>query len=120
MSDLEQRFYEDRALRNAARRNLLSDIEHVRENLSGQGIVDRVLGRVGDGAVDVLELAKQQAEDKRGVLAALIGAILVWLAREPIFEFLGLGEAEQNKGQIETGDPSPEDHQETSGDDNDD
>jgi hypothetical protein len=90
MSELDRQFHEDRALRDAARRNLLADVAHLRANLSGEGIAKRVLGRLGDGAVDVLESAKEQAEDKRGVLAALIGALFIWLAREPILETLGL------------------------------
>lgn len=99
MSRLEERLREDRALRDAARRNVLADIEHVKENLSGARIASRLVGRVGDGAVDVFERAKEQAEDKRGVLAALIGALLVWIAREPLFEMLGLaGEAENDGG----------------------
>lgn len=93
MSELDRQFREDRALRDTARRNLLADFAHFRANLSGEGISRRVLGRVGDGAMDVLEQAKEQAEDKRGVLAALIGALFIWLAREPILELLGLTSA---------------------------
>ncbi|MEE4200673.1 hypothetical protein [Erythrobacter sp.] len=94
MSDLRKQLREDRLLRDAAKRNVLADVENVRENLSGQRIASRVLGRVGDGAVDVFELAKEQADDKRGILAALVGAILLWLAREPLFDFLGLSDPE--------------------------
>jgi hypothetical protein len=106
VSTLQQKLAEDRAIRDAAKRNLMADIEHVRESLSGQGIASRVLGRVGDGAVDVLELAKEQAEDKRGVLAALIGALLVWIAREPLFEILGLSDGDEpsDDSQTETDD----------------
>ena len=90
MSDLEQRFYEDRAMRDAARTVLLADLEHARASFSAKGIADRVGGRIGDGAKDVLEVAKEQADDNRGILAAIIGAILLWIAREPLLEILGL------------------------------
>lgn len=92
MSPLEQQFIEDRALRDAAKAVLLADIEHARTNLTAKGVADRVGGRIGDGAKDVFEAAKAQAEDNRGILAVLIGAVLLWLAREPIMELLGLAD----------------------------
>lgn len=97
MSELDQRLREDRALRDAARRNLLADVAHVRANLSGVGISRRLFGRISDGAMDVLEQAKEQAEDKRGVLAALIGALFLWIAREPILELLGFTTAAESE-----------------------
>ena len=111
MSRLEDQLAEDRALRDAARRNVMADIELVRENLSGAKIASRVAGRVGDGAVDVLERAKEQADDKRGVLAALIGALLVWIAREPLLELLGLADAAE---------AAPSDAEQPTGDDDND
>ncbi|EAQ30097.1 hypothetical protein NAP1_04955 [Erythrobacter sp. NAP1] len=92
MSKLEQRLIEDRELRDAARANLMAEIEHAKEAFSAKGVFGRVGGRIGDGAKDVLEVAKFQAEDKRGILALLIGAILLWLGRQPLLEALGLDE----------------------------
>ena len=96
MSPIEQQFREDRALRDAAKAVLLADIEHARASLSVKGVADRVGGRIGDGAKDVFEAAKAQADDNRGILAALIGAVLLWLAREPIMELLGLAEVAED------------------------
>ncbi len=99
MTRLPHRFIEDRALRDAARAVLEADLVHMKDSLAERGVASRVKSgltstistRIGDGARDVLEEARQQASDHRGVLAALIGAILLWLAREPIFGWLGLG-----------------------------
>ena len=96
MNDLWQQFLEDRALRDAARANFLADLEHARTSLSGKGIAERVVDRIGEGARDVLEQASETAEDNRGILAVLIGAIVLWFARGPILELLGLEEAEDN------------------------
>lgn len=92
MSNLEERFREDRALRDAARAVLMADLEHMKSSLSTKGVFSRVSSRIGDGAVDVFETAREQASDNRGIIAALIGAILLWLGREPILDVLGLGE----------------------------
>ena len=96
MSDLEQQFLEDRALRDAARDVLMADIAHAKATLSGKGLAERVAERIGEGAQDVFEVAKDHAEDKRGIIATLIGAILLWIAREPILEIVGLKESEDH------------------------
>ena len=92
MSRLPDTFHQDRALRDAARDVLFADVEHARNTLSGKAIAGRVAGRVGDGAKDVLEVAKVNATDKQGLLAGLIAVIALWLARGPIMELLGLTE----------------------------
>lgn len=104
MTRLPQQFIEDRALRDAARDVFMADVEHARTSISGKGIAARVGSRVGDGAKDVFEVAKVHADDKRGILAALIGAIVLFFAREPILEVLGIIEPgdEEEVPEIET------------------
>lgn len=97
MKKLDPSFYEDRALRNAAREVFLTDLAHVRASLSGGGIASRMVDRVGEGAKDVLETAKDRADDNPGIIAALVGAILLWISREPIFELLGLTSEENEQ-----------------------
>lgn len=89
MSKLEQQFREDRMLRNAARENFFADVEHVKTSFSGKGLAERTVERVGAGAKDAFEHASIAADNNRGVLAALIGAIILWFARNPIIEALG-------------------------------
>ncbi len=96
MSNLEKQLVEDRMLRNAAKAVLMADIEHAKNTLSPEGVAERVAGRIGDGAKDVFEVAKTHADDNRGVLAALIGALLLWIVREPILEILGLSDAPED------------------------
>ena len=90
MSSLDQQFEEDRRLRDAARAVLLADLEHARSSFSAKGVADRIGSRIGDGAVDVFETARTQASDHRGIIAALIGAVVLWFGREPILAALGL------------------------------
>jgi len=92
MTRLQDRFIEDRALRDAARAVVTEDIARLRANLSEEGIASRVSsgvsatisGRIGAGARDLLAQARAQAGDHKGVLALLVGAIILWFARGPI------------------------------------
>jgi predicted ATPase len=95
MTRLPDRFIEDRAIRDAARAVLAEDIEHLRTSLAEEGIASRVSSgvtgtisnRIRTGARDVLEQAKAQAGDNKGVLALLVGALVLWFARGPILEW---------------------------------
>jgi len=107
MTKLDPQFLEDKALRDAARAVLVADIDHARETFSAKGVATRVGERVGDGAKDVLEVAKTQADDNRGILAALIGAILLWIGRDTIFEILGFAEPDTEPAEQATQTPAP-------------
>lgn len=114
MTRLPQSFIEDRALRDAARAVLTEDIERLRASLSEEGIASRVssgvsstiTSRIRTGARDVLAQAKAQAGDHKGVLAVLIGAIVLWFARGPILDWLD--EFAEIDDDIDTDAASPE------------
>lgn len=95
MTQLPASFLEDRRMRDAARAVLAKDIERLQGSLEEEGIASRVSSgvtstistRIKMGARDVLDLARAQAGDKKGVLALLLGAIILWFAREPILDW---------------------------------
>lgn len=97
MTALPKRYLEDKALRDAAKGVLDADLAHFKASLAEQGLLGRVSGqitgkvkrRLSAGAHDVLEQARQAAGDHRGVLAVLVGALILWLAREPLLGLLG-------------------------------
>jgi hypothetical protein len=113
MTPLPARFIEDRALRDAARAVLADDLARLRENLSEQGIASRVsssvsstiTGRMKAGARDVLAQARAQAGDHKGVLALLIGAIILFFARGPILDWLDDSEEAED---IDDAAPAPD------------
>lgn len=125
MTRLPNRFIEDRAMRDKARAVLAEDIENLRASLDDQGIASRVSTgvtstistRIRSGARDVLDQAKAQAGDNKGVIALLVGAIILWFAREPIFQWFeellarisnelhDLTDAEQTPDTAPEGDP---------------
>jgi len=111
MTDLPARFVEDRRLRDAARAVLEEDVARIRASLDQQGVASRVStsvgatisGRIRAGANDVLAIARQQASDHRGVLALLVGAILLWLLRGPLLDLIEAITA----GDAEDAEPQP-------------
>lgn len=109
MSRVEESLRQDRELRDAARAVFLADIEHAKTSFSAKGMAQRIGGRIGDGAKDVYEVAKVQADDNRGIIAVLIGAIALWFSREPILELLGLSATDAaDEGQASEPTPEPD------------
>ena len=79
-----EQLVEDRALRDAARALLKADLARVRGDLAAKSIGERAKDRITEGAIDLYEEAADMAEDNKGILAALVGAIALWFARNPI------------------------------------
>ena len=92
MTQLPARYYEDRAMRDAAKSVLKADVEHVRASLSSKGMASRVTDRIGDGARDVFEVAKVHVDENRGILAGFVALLVMWFGREPILDMLGIGD----------------------------
>lgn len=87
---LERNLREDRLLRDAARALVDADIANLRATLAERSIPSRIADRIGEGATDVLDEAVAVADDNKGVIATLVGAIILWFARHPIMELLGV------------------------------
>ena len=94
MTDRKTRMIEDRYLRDSARALVEADVEHLKTGLERKGIAARALGSVKDGALKIYEEALEVADDNKGALAALVAAILVWFARNPILDILGFGDSD--------------------------
>lgn len=100
MTQMPRQFREDKALRDAAKAVLDADLAHFKASLEQQGIggriADQLTGkfkrRITAGAKDTIANAKQQASDHPGALAAIIAAIILWLARQPLLRALGLAD----------------------------
>ncbi len=96
MTRLPDRFIEDRAIRDAAREVLAEDIELLRASLAEQGIASRVSSgvtatisdRLRAGAQDVFEEIKTQTGERKGVLALLLAAIVLWFSRGAVLDVI--------------------------------
>ena len=88
-----ERLVADRHLRDAARAVVQADIANLRADLSAKSIGERALDRIAEGASEVYEEAIEVASDNKGALAAIVAALVLWFARNPIRETL-LGDDE--------------------------
>lgn len=96
MTRLPARFIEDRSLRDAARAVLVEDVERLRSALEQQGIASRVSsgvtatvsGRIRAGARDAMAEVRAVAGDSKGILAVIVGLIVLWIARGPILDWV--------------------------------
>ena len=88
MSALRIRMLEDRHLRNSAKALVEADIAHIKSDLAERGLGARAADRIADGASEVYDEAVEVASDNKGALAALIAALVLWFARNPILDAL--------------------------------
>ncbi len=91
MSDRRARMLEDRYLRDSARALVEADFENLKADLDHKGLATRALDTFKEGAVDIYEEAVEMADDNKGALAALLAAVVVWFARNPILDLFGVG-----------------------------
>lgn len=88
MTSRRERMIEDLHVRDAARALVEADVRHLRTSLSVKSIGERAVDRLAGGAGEVFEEAKDLASENKGVLAAIVAALVLWFAREPIHESL--------------------------------
>lgn len=90
---------EDRHLRNSARQLVKADIEHLKADLNRRSLPERAVDRIAEGASDVYDEAVEVAADNKGALAAILAALALWFARNPILDALiGPADDETNEG----------------------
>jgi len=88
MASSEHQLLEDRAMRDAARELIHSDIGFIRESIGLRGVPARLADRVTGGARGIADEAVVAADENRTVLAA--GLVLgtlglgLWFFREPV------------------------------------
>lgn len=96
MSKLERQMQEDRAMRDAAKALVDADLAHVKNSFSGPGLTERAATNLSEGARDVFEKASDAAESHKGILAALVGAVIIWFARNPLLSLLETEDEDDN------------------------
>ena len=98
MSDqLERQLREDRMLRDAARAMVEADVAYLRASLAGRSIPNRIADRIGEGAHDAMDEAAELATEHKGLIAAAVAALILWLARHPLINLV-LGEDGEASG----------------------
>lgn len=84
MKDHADRLAHDRALRDEARTLFLARIEALRADLRERGIGRRAAAALARETREAVDEAIEIASDSKGVVAATIAALMLWLFRNPI------------------------------------
>ncbi|MDN3645491.1 hypothetical protein QWY75_04615 [Pontixanthobacter aestiaquae] len=90
---LERQLREDRNLRDAALALVKADLSHLKTDIGMKGVGARLATRMSEGATDVFEEAVEVADSNKGALLALVAAVFLWFARNPIMELFSDEEA---------------------------
>lgn len=81
-------FAADRANRKAARTLFDARLAQVKADLAARGIGGRVVAKVKDDAVGLVDEGLAVAKDNKGLVAATVAAVLAWIFRAPLIGFV--------------------------------
>ena len=98
MTDRLAMMKQDRYLRDSAKALVEADIDHLKTSFARKSLTERAVDRVVGGASELYDDAVDIAGDNKGALAALVAAVVVWFARNPILGLLGFDVA-QDEGE---------------------
>lgn len=82
------RLAEDKLLRDAARELVTADVARLKAAVAHRSVPARAVDRATEGAADVLEQLSEAASRHKGVIAGIVGAAALWLARHPLLALL--------------------------------
>jgi hypothetical protein len=88
MSDSGLRLAKDRAIREAALATFNANLAQVRNDLDARGIGGRIADKAGKEVRAGFDEALAIADDNKGIVAATIAALTLWLLRHPLIEGL--------------------------------
>lgn len=88
--DLERQLREDRAMRDQALALVKSDVAHLKSDYAQKGLGERATDKLRTGANGIYGEAVEVASEHRGPLVALVAALVLWFARNPILSLFGL------------------------------
>ncbi|MFT4027094.1 MAG: hypothetical protein QM676_09880 [Novosphingobium sp.] len=71
--------------RDAARETFDARLAAIRADLDARSIGSRMAGTVVGEASDAIEVGLDVAREHKGLIAGTIGALLLWIFRQPLF-----------------------------------
>lgn len=84
MSELERRFVEDRRVRGAARANFDAGVDQVKADLGARSVPGRIADKARHEATDAMATGLEMASESKGIIAAVVAGIGLWLFRAPL------------------------------------
>ena len=107
MTSRRMRMLEDKHLRDSARALVEADVEHIKADFANKGMAKRALFRLRENAGELYDEALDVADSNKGAVAAVFAALVVWFARNPLLDMVGLG-IEQDDERTEPSDEAAE------------
>lgn len=107
MTNRRLRMLEDKHLRDSARALVEADVEHIKADFANKGMAKRALFRLRENAGELYDEALDVADSNKGAVAAVFAALIVWFARNPLLDMVGLG-IEQDDERTEPSDEAAE------------
>lgn len=107
MTNRRLRMLEDKHLRDSARALVEADVEHIKADFANKGMAKRALFRLRENAGELYDEALDVADSNKGAVAAVFAALVVWFARNPLLDMVGLG-IEQDDERTEPSDEAAE------------
>ena len=107
MTDRRLHMLEDKHLRDSARALVEADVEHIKADFANKGMAKRALFRLRENAGELYDEALDVADSNKGAVAAVFAALVVWFARNPLLDMVGLG-IEQDDERTEPSDEAAE------------
>ncbi|MET0179217.1 MAG: hypothetical protein ABW194_01885 [Novosphingobium sp.] len=88
-TDEEIRLAEFRALREESWRLVRDDLARLKSDVGMRGVGERIRDRIGEEAHEAWDYTRDVASEHRGIVVAMIVALVAWALREPIAEAFG-------------------------------
>ena len=107
MPNRRLRMLEDKHRRDSARALGEADVEHIKADFANKGMAKRALFRLRENAGELYDEALDVADSNKGAVAAVFAALIVWFARNPLLDMVGLG-IEQDDERTEPSDEAAE------------
>lgn len=79
-----QRLAADRINRDAARRVFSTRLERIKADIEARGIGSRIAGSMVEDVSGAVDMGLDVARERKGLVAGTIGALLVWVFRQPL------------------------------------
>ncbi len=89
MNEAEQRLAADRGNRQTARGLFDRRLAQVKSDLSASSVPARIKAKARDEVFAATDTAIDVARESKGVIAATLGAMALWLFRKPLLKAVG-------------------------------
>jgi hypothetical protein len=88
MSDAERRIVEDRRTRKDAHANFAAGLTQIKADLDARSVPGRIADKARQDATDAMATGLEIASESKGIIAAVLAGIGLWIFRAPLLRQL--------------------------------